>query len=32
METGDSFMGMTDNITVFFDKDIAKKFNAEMEA
>jgi len=32
IETDDSFMGMTDNITVFFDKDIAKKVIVGIEA
>jgi len=31
IETDDSFIGMTDNITVFFDKDIAKKFRVGIE-
>ncbi len=32
IETDNSFMGMTDNITVFFDRSIAKSFKAELEA
>ena len=32
IETDNSFMGMTDNITIFFDRDIAKTFKVELEA
>ena len=32
IDTDDSFMGMTDNITVFFDKDTASKFKVQFEA
>ena len=32
IENDDSFMGMTDNITVFFDGGTAKKFKVEIEA
>jgi hypothetical protein len=32
IETDDSFVGMTDNITVFFDRDIAKAFKVGIEA
>ncbi len=32
IETDNSFMGMTDNITVFFDRDIAKTFKVKIGA
>lgn len=32
IENDDSFMGMTDNITVFFDDETANKFKVEIEA